>query len=63
MQKEYGDHWIQAGAVLAFYEVKEAYIICLMEDTNLCAIHAKHVMILPQDMRLAHRIRGENVKL
>ena len=62
MQKEHGDHRIQAGAVLALHEVTEAYIIHLMEDTNLCAIHAKCVMILPQDMRLARRIRGENVK-
>ena len=62
MQKEHGDHQIQAGAMLALYEATEAYIICLMEGTNLCTIHAKHVMILPQDMRLAHRIGGENVK-
>ena len=46
MQKEHGDHQIQAGAVLALHEATEAYIICLMEDTNLCAIHAKCVMIL-----------------
>ena len=62
MQKEHGDHQIQAGAVLALHEATEAYIICLMEDKNLCAIHAKHVMILLQDMRLARRIRGGNVK-
>ena len=34
MQKEHGDHWIQAGVVLALHEVTEAYIIHLMEDTN-----------------------------
>ena len=62
MQKEYGNHWIQAGAEFAFHEATEAYIICLMEDRNLCAIHAKHVTILLQDMRLACMIRGENVK-
>ena len=38
------------------HEVAEAYLICLLEDTNLCAIHAKHVTILPKDMQLAHRI-------
>ena len=52
-QKEHGDHHIQAGAVLALHEATESYIICLLEDTNLCAIHAKHVTILPWDMRLA----------
>jgi len=31
----------------------------LFEDTNLCAIHAKRVTIMPRDMQLARRIRGE----
>ena len=62
MQKEHGDLRIQVGAVLALHKATEAYIICLMEDTNLCAIHAKHVTILLRDMQLAHRIQGENVK-
>ena len=36
--------------VLVLHDVMEAYLICLMEDTNLCAIHAKCVTILPKDM-------------
>lgn len=28
------------------------------EDTNLCAIHAKRVTIMPRDLQLARRIRG-----
>ncbi|XP_069974811.1 LOW QUALITY PROTEIN: histone H3, embryonic [Penaeus vannamei] len=28
------------------------------EDTNLCAIHAKRVTIMPKDIQLARRIRG-----
>ncbi|XP_017720191.1 PREDICTED: histone H3-like [Rhinopithecus bieti] len=28
-------------------------------DTNLCAIHAKHVTIMPKDIQLARCIRGE----
>jgi len=28
-------------------------------DTNLCAIHAKRVTIMPRDVQLARRIRGE----
>ncbi|CAL8471318.1 g10860 [Coccomyxa elongata] len=31
----------------------------LFEDSNLCAIHAKRVTIMPKDMQLARRIRGE----
>ena len=31
----------------------------LLEDCNLCAIHAKRVTIMPKDIQLARRIRGE----
>ena len=50
---------IQAGTVLALHESTETYLIHSMEDTNLCAIHTKHVTILPKDMQLARRIQGE----
>ena len=62
LQKEHGDHIIQAGAVLALHEATEAYLIHLLKDTNLCTIHAKHVTILAHDMRLARRIWGDNIK-
>ena len=42
-----------------FQEASEAYLVGLFEDTNLCAIHAKRVTIMPKDIQLAHRIRGE----
>ena len=48
--------------MLALHEAMESYMIHLLEDTNLCAIHAKSVTILPRDMRVAQRIWGENVK-
>jgi histone H3 len=47
-----------SNAIEALQEASEAYIIGLMEDTNLCALHAKRVTITVQDMRLARRIRG-----
>jgi len=50
----------QSQAVLALQEATEAYIVGLFEDTNLCAIHAKRVTIMPKDMHLARRIRGEH---
>ncbi|CAL5058546.1 unnamed protein product [Urochloa decumbens] len=37
----------------------ESYLVGLFEDTNLCAIHAKRVTIMPKDVHLATRIRGE----
>ena len=46
----------QMSALRALQEASESYIVGLMEDTNLCAIHAKHVTIMPKDMQLAHRI-------
>jgi histone H3 len=46
-------------AVLALQEALEAYLVCLFEDTNECAIHAKRLMIMPKDIQLAQRIRGE----
>ena len=49
----------QSTAILALQEAAEAYLVSLMEDTNLCAIHAKRVTIMPKDMALARRIRGE----
>ena len=49
----------QSLAVKALQEASEAYLVGLFEDTNLCAIHAKRVTIMPKDIQLARRIRGE----
>lgn len=49
----------QSHAVLALQEAAEAYLVGLFEDTNLCAIHARRVTIMPKDIQLARRIRGE----
>ena len=43
----------QGSAVLALQEAAEAYLVGLFEDTNLCAIHAKRVTIMPKDIQLA----------
>jgi histone H3 len=51
----------QSSAVLALQEAAEAYLVALFEDTNLCAIHAKRVTIMPKDILLARRIRGEKI--
>ncbi|XP_032255543.1 uncharacterized protein LOC116629366 [Phoca vitulina] len=52
----------QSSAVMALQEACEAYLVGLFEDTNLCAIHAKRVTIMPKDIQLARRIRGERVR-
>ena len=49
----------QQSAVDALQEASESYLVSLFEDTNLCAIHARRVTIMPKDVQLARRIRGE----
>ena len=50
---------IQATAVHVLQWVAEAYMVGLLEDTNLCALHARRCTIMPKDIQLARRIRGE----
>ena len=49
----------QSSAILALQEAAEAYLVSLMEDANMCAMHARRVTIRPKDMQLARRLRGE----
>lgn len=53
------DMRFQGSAIMALQEAAESYLVMLFVDTNLCAIHAKRVTILPKDIQLARRIRGE----
>ncbi|XP_068732811.1 histone H3-like [Montipora capricornis] len=48
----------QVKALFALQESAEAFLVRLFEDSNLCAIHAKRVTVMPRDMQLARRIRG-----
>ncbi len=56
MNKEFR---FQSTAILALQEASEAFLVGLFEDTNLCAIHAHRTTIMPRDLQLARRIRGE----
>ena len=49
----------QSGAIITLQEALEAYLVGLLEDSNLCTVHVKRVTIMPKDIQLAHRIRGE----
>ena len=49
----------QSSAIMALQEAAENYMVQLFEDTLLCCIHARRVTIMPKDMQLARRIRGE----
>ena len=49
----------QASAVLAMQEATEAHMVNLFADTCLCAIHGGRVTIMPRDIQLARRLRGD----
>merc|ERR1711924_133172 len=50
----------QSQALMALQEASESFMVSMFEDSNLCALHAKRVTIMPKDMILARRIRGDH---
>ena len=50
----------QSTAIAALHEAAENFIVGLFEDINLLAVHAKRVTVMPRDIRLALRIRGDH---
>ena len=56
------DLHFQGSTIICLQEAAEAYVVGLMEDANLCTIHAKRVTIMPKDIQLAHRIWGEHLQ-
>merc|ERR1719326_186251 len=53
------DLYFQSQALLALQEAAETYMVGVFEDTNLAAIHGKRVTIMPRDLQLARRLRGD----
>ena len=51
----------QSGVIMALQEASEAYLVGLLEDTNLCAVHAKRVTIMTKDIQLVWQIWGERL--
>ena len=49
----------QKKALDALHKGAKAYMIGVLEDANLLAIHARCVTVQPRDIQLTHRIRGE----
>ncbi|GLI69275.1 hypothetical protein VaNZ11_013851 [Volvox africanus] len=50
----------QHDALEALQEAAEAFLINMLEDSNLCALHSKRVTIMPKDIQLARRLRRED---
>lgn len=49
-----------AQALMALQEAAEAYMVSVLEDAGLCAVHAKRQTVMKSDMMLARRIRGDD---
>ena len=58
IQGKDSDLRVQTEALHLLQEAAEAYLVSLFEDTNICAVHAKRVTIMPKDLQLATRLRG-----
>ena len=43
------------------WQAAEAFLVHLFNDAQLCAIHAKRVTLMPRDIQLAKRLRGDHV--
>ena len=52
----------QSTALAALQEATENFLVGLFEDVNLLAVHAKRVTVMPHDICLALRIRGDQAR-
>ena len=50
----------QSTTIVALQEAAENFIVGLFEDVNLLAVHTKRVTVMPREIRLALRIRGDH---
>ena len=58
-QNEKQDIRMQETALEALQEAAETYLVRLLDDANLCALHTRRITLMPRDIQLARRIRGE----
>ena len=59
VQSMRADLRFQMTAVMALQEAREVFLVGLLEQANLCAIHTKYVTIMPKDIQLVRHIRGD----
>lgn len=50
---------MSSSALEAIQEATEGYIVNVLNDANLCTIHAKRVTLFTKDLHLALRLRGD----
>ena len=58
-QSEKQDIRMQETALEALQEAAEMYLVRLLDNANLCALHVRRITLMPRDIQLARRIRGE----
>ena len=46
------DLQFQSTAIMALQKVGEAFLVGLLEQANLCMLHAKQVTVMPKDVLL-----------
>ena len=47
------------GGIEAIHDAAENYLVSLLTDGNILAIHARRITVQPHDIQLARRIRGD----
>ena len=47
----------QSSALLALQWATEGFLIQAFDDSNLCAIHAKSITVMPKDLQLIRRLQ------
>ena len=57
VQRMRGDLWLQSTAMMALQEAGETFLVGLLEQSNLCTLHAKQVTIMLKDIQLARCIQ------
>ena len=59
IQKVCEDLRLQSTAILVSQEAGEMFLVGLLEQYNLSALHAERVSIMPKDVQLVRHIRGD----
>ena len=57
LQQFRSDFRAQSAAIGALQAASEEYLVSLMEDANLCAVHTKRITVMCKDLQLSRRIK------
>ncbi len=52
------DLQVTLDALESLQEAAEGYLVHVFKDSNLCAIHAKRMTVMPKDFALTQRLRS-----